>query len=65
MKLTINGEAREFDGERLSELLRSLGLGGRPVVVELDHEPVLPGDYETTSLHDGAELEIVTLAAGG
>ena len=67
MTLTINGESRTFETPpaELGELLDQLGLAGKPVVVELDREPVRPADYPLTPLRDGATLEIVTIAAGG
>lgn len=67
MKLTINGQPHEFQSEtmQLSELLDNLGLGEKPVVIELNQEALLPGSYTTTEIEEGAELEIVTIAAGG
>ena len=67
MNVTLNGEARTFDAEQLSltALLEALGLGGKPVVVELDKEAVLPAAYGETIIRDGSSLEIVTIAAGG
>lgn len=70
MTLRINGEDRDFpdfsnEEAMLAGLLAHLDLSGRPVVVELDEEAVLPEAYATTPLHDGARLEIVTIAAGG
>jgi len=67
MTLTINGSPRTLDPPvaDVRSLLEALELGGKPVVVELDREPVLPADYHATPVRDGAELEIVTIAAGG
>lgn len=67
MTLTINGESRSFDTPpaTLAGLLDQLGLGGKPVVVELDREAVFPAEYSNTEVRDGATLEIVTIAAGG
>jgi sulfur carrier protein len=67
MKLTINGEPREIDlpDQTLNALLTHLGLTGKPVVVELNLQPVLPGDHTSTSVSEGDQLEIVTIAAGG
>lgn len=67
MTLTINGTTRTFDSIdlRVDSLLAELGLAGKPVVVELNREAVLPADYPSTSIADGSELEIVTIAAGG
>ena len=67
MTLTLNGSPRTFEANAftVASLLDNLGFGGKPVVVELDREPVFPADYATTSLRDGANVEIVTIAAGG
>lgn len=67
MTLTINGEFRDFDADEmpLPELLDSLGLGGKPVVVELDRQALRPADYPHTTVADGAALEIIRIAAGG
>ena len=67
MTLTLNGSPRTFEVDTFSvaSLLDALGLAGKPVVVELDREPVFPADYATKEVGDGANLEIVTIAAGG
>ena len=67
MTLHLNGQPRDFDADTftVASLLDALGLAGKPVVVELDREPVFPADYEFTSVRDGASVEIVTIAAGG
>ena len=43
----------------------TLILNGSPRTFEGDREPVFPADYATTDVPDGANLEIVTIAAGG
>ncbi|MDP3850828.1 MAG: sulfur carrier protein ThiS [Luteolibacter sp.] len=64
--ITLNGSSHPIPHELpLESLLESLGLDGRPVVVELDGQAVFPRDYPHTVVRDGARLEIVTLAAGG
>ena len=67
MTLILNGSTRTFAAETftVASLLEALGLGGKPVVVELDREPVFPADYAATEVRDGASVEIVTIAAGG
>jgi sulfur carrier protein len=67
MTLILNGSPRDFEADTftVATLLEALGLGGKPVVVELDREPVFPADYATTAVRDGANVEIVTIAAGG
>jgi sulfur carrier protein len=46
-------------------LLASLGLEGKPVVVELDEQAVFPRDYASAEVRSGSKVEVVTLAAGG
>ena len=67
MTLVLNGSPRTFEAGSLTiaSLLEALGLAGKPVVVELDREPVFPADYAATEVRDGANVEIVTIAAGG
>jgi sulfur carrier protein len=67
MTLTINGTPRTFEATefKIDDLLKELGLAGKPVVVELNREAVLPADYSSTTVADRSELEIVTIAAGG
>lgn len=67
MKLTVNGQIMEFDAatHTVESLLEALGMGGKPVVVELNQDAVFPADYSETNVADGAQVEIVTIAAGG
>lgn len=66
MTIHLNGSPHPLPAPvTLAELLASLGLNGRPVVIELDATAVLPRDYPTTLVSDGARVEVVTLAAGG
>jgi thiamine biosynthesis protein ThiS len=66
MTIFLNGQARDLPAERtLSKLLQELGLEGKPVVVELNGEAVLRTAYEQTTVQDQANVEIITLAAGG
>lgn len=64
--ITLNGNPHQIQPPlTLTGLLESLGLGGKPVVIELDEQAVFPRDYEKTEVESGARIEIVTLAAGG
>jgi len=66
MKIQLNGNPHEIGGSMsVSELLESIGFGGKPCVVELDEQAVFPRDYPVVRVEDGARVEIVTLAAGG
>ncbi|MFZ9936447.1 MAG: sulfur carrier protein ThiS [Luteolibacter sp.] len=64
--ITLNGKPYPVAGPLgLHALLDSLGLAGKPVVVELDGRAIFPREHATTTIRPGARLEIVTLAAGG
>ena len=64
--IRLNGHPHPLAGPvTLADLLASLGLAGKPVVVELNEAVVFPRDYPLTALPDGSCLEVVTLAAGG
>jgi len=66
MKITLNGSAHPIERTMpISDLLETLGLGGKPVVIEVDEEAVFPRNYATTEVKDGSRVEVVTLAAGG
>ncbi|MEP2775933.1 MAG: sulfur carrier protein ThiS [Luteolibacter sp.] len=66
MTIQLNGQAHPLENETtLTALLESLGLGGKPVVVEHNREAIRPADFSTTPVKSGDQLEIVTLAAGG
>ena len=64
--ITLNGAPHPIAAAlTLDALLETLGLAGKPVVVELNEQAVFPRDYSATLVEPGARLEIVTLAAGG
>ena len=66
MKIQLNGHPHEIvNPMTVTELLENLGLGGKPVVVELNEEAVFPRDFAATRIDGGARVEIVALAAGG
>ena len=64
--IILNGAPHAIHGPlALDQLLESLGLAGKPVVVELNEEAIFPRDYARTQVDHGSRVEIVTLAAGG
>ncbi|HKW19328.1 MAG TPA: sulfur carrier protein ThiS [Terriglobales bacterium] len=66
MKLTINGEAREFDSlTTLSDLIAQLGMKADRVAVELNRELVQRKSWGNTPVSDGDKLEIVHFVGGG
>ena len=66
MHIQLNGSLHEIATETsVTDLLVSIGLGAKPVVVEINEQAVFPRDYPQTTISEGARIEIVMLAAGG
>ncbi|MCE9634955.1 MAG: sulfur carrier protein ThiS [Planctomycetes bacterium] len=66
MTISVNGDAREVPaGSTLADLLRELGLAGRPVAVERNLEIVPRSAHGATVLAEGDRIEIVTMVGGG
>lgn len=67
MKLTINGNEKEFEETTLPipDLLIALGLAGQPALVELNGDALLQKELPSHSVKDGDTLEIVRMVAGG
>lgn len=64
--ITLNGSPHALEGPvSLAGLLESIGLAGKPVVVELNETAIFPRDYAQTLVENGARVELVILAAGG
>ncbi|MBF0561879.1 MAG: sulfur carrier protein ThiS [Alphaproteobacteria bacterium] len=66
MHITINGEARRFEGAlSIKALLDEIGLDPRKVAVERNLEIVSKSAYDATEIGDGDRLEIVHFIGGG
>ena len=66
MKLTINGNDREFNSPlTLSSLFEQLGMKQDRVAVELNREIVRRESWAETKLSEGDKLEIVHFVGGG
>lgn len=65
MKLTINGEEREFTAATVAALIEQLGMKADRVAVELNRDIVPRDRWPATELHDGDQLEIVHFVGGG
>lgn len=66
MTLIINGESHDFQQDlTVPNLLKCLGLQGKPVVIEHNETALSPSDFAGCPLADGDRLEIITIAAGG
>jgi sulfur carrier protein len=66
MKLTLNGQPRALEnGATLSDLLASLQLAEKLVLVELNGQPVERIDFPETKLRESDVIEVVRMVAGG
>ena len=66
MKLKLNGQVHDLEGgATLSDLLASLQLGEKLVLVELNGHAIPRADFPATKLDEGDALEIVRMVGGG
>ncbi len=66
MKITVNGENREYaKGQTLLELLAGAGLTPEATVAERNGEIVDREVYATTAIADGDTIELVQIVGGG
>ena len=65
--VTINGERRELDdGATIEVAVRAAGApDGRGVAVALDGEVVPRGEWATTRVRDGQQVEVLRAVQGG
>ena len=66
MTIQLNGKDHTLDTPlSVDQLLQSIGLAEKPVVVELNRQALFPREYAAATLKDEDQLEIITIAAGG
>ena len=66
MQISVNGEARQLDGETsVSRLLALLGLPEVKIAVERNLEIVPKSAYDSTILQADDRIEIVHFIGGG
>ena len=66
IKITVNGDTREFDSKSsLDDLFRVLDLDPRMVVVEHNRSIVRQPQLAATLLEDGDSVELVHFVGGG
>jgi sulfur carrier protein len=63
----VNGERRELDGRAtVDDVVRVLGASdGRGVAVALDGEVVPRGEWSTTVVREGQQVEVLHAVQGG
>jgi len=66
MKITINGETKEYQEQlTVQQLLQRLSLQSDRVVVEVNRTILLPDMHNTTELKTGDSIELVQFVGGG
>jgi thiamine biosynthesis protein ThiS len=66
VRIRVNGEERRIPaGTTIPELLSQLGVSTPRVAVERNREILPKAKYESTSLEEGDELEVVEFVGGG
>jgi thiamine biosynthesis protein ThiS len=66
MKLTLNGRAHDSErGGTLRDLLASLQLAEKLVLIELNGRAVQRADFSVITLNEGDAIEIVRMVGGG
>ena len=65
MKILYQGKETETDAATVATFLATQGVDAAEAVVELDGEIVAGDAVAATSLHEGAELNVFRIVAGG
>jgi sulfur carrier protein len=64
--LTVNGKPQAFDNvSNIIQLLEALSIQRDQVAVMVNGDVIRRADHETTILHDGDSVEIITIVGGG
>ncbi len=64
--IQLNGQPHPLESPLpLLDLLQSLGLHDKPLVIELNNQALLRDEYPNLTIKPDDSLEIITLAAGG
>lgn len=66
MDVKVNGEARSVEaGTTVTQLLQTMGVDPKTVVVELNLQIPDRESWDTLALADGDSLEVIRLVSGG
>lgn len=66
MTIILNGTEKEISPDlNITQLLETLDLSGKPVVIEHNKTAIFPRHYPTITLQQNDQLEIINIAAGG
>ncbi|MGH3715768.1 MAG: sulfur carrier protein ThiS [Micromonosporaceae bacterium] len=66
MNVSVNGQARQFTAEAtVADAVTALTAAPNGVAVAVNGEVVPRGEWRTTALRDGDQLEVLTASQGG
>lgn len=65
MQLTVNGDALQFNGSTIADLIDLLELNNRRLAVEINREIIPKGRHAEHALKEGDVVEIVHAIGGG
>jgi len=65
MRIQLNGEAFEFPGETIDELIKQLGFTGKRLAVEHNGEVIPRSEHAGYQLTPGDCVELVQAIGGG
>ena len=66
IEINLNGAPQTVKrGLNVNQLLAELGLDGRPVAVEINHEIAVREEHAAWQIKPGDVIEIVSLVGGG
>ncbi|MBA3981485.1 MAG: thiamine biosynthesis protein ThiS [Alcanivorax sp.] len=65
MQIQVNGDALDFQGRTISDLLVQLEIHGRRLAVEVNRDIIPKSEHADHALQDGDVIEIVHAIGGG
>ncbi|WP_111657699.1 sulfur carrier protein ThiS [Isoalcanivorax indicus] len=65
MQIQVNGDALDFHGRTISDLLVQLEIHGRRLAVEVNRDIIPKSEHADHALQDGDVIEIVHAIGGG
>ncbi|MFV1872320.1 MAG: sulfur carrier protein ThiS [Oleiphilus sp.] len=66
MKITLNGDAFEFDDDaKLADLITHLDLQGKRFAIEVNEEIISRSQHDSFQISEGDQVEVVQAIGGG
>ena len=65
MKIQINNTPKETQATTLSALIAEAGLPEKGIAAAIDNQMIPKAEWESTPLHEGANIVIIKAACGG